>query len=407
MNLPKIEVWGSKSRYLQGVEIIFGITGSVAAYRAVDVMRELIKRGATVNPVMSKDAMRFVTAELLQWATGKQVFSEFGGVSRHIELGDSSDVMVIAPATANTITKIAHGISDNPVTLTALYILGLGKPLLIVPSMHRGLWEAPQVRESVTKLKELGADFLPPIMEGGKAKFPHSNDIAAAAGTLALRKKDLVGKKLLITAGPTREWLDPVRFISNPSSGLMGIELARNAYFRGAEVTLIHGPTTEIIPHYVESLRVETVEEMLHASIDKIKKSRYDAVILSAAPSDFRFRETFKEKIPSSLKPPELVPTPKISVQLRNYFNGLMVGFAAETAESLPELVEKAKRKLKERGFDLIVANNVENKNAPFGSLYNEVVIIRKDGKVKYVRKDLKAFIAMKVLDEVAEELMK
>ncbi|MCD6323910.1 MAG: bifunctional phosphopantothenoylcysteine decarboxylase/phosphopantothenate--cysteine ligase CoaBC [Desulfurococcales archaeon] len=401
------EIWGEKSRHLQGVKIIFGITGSVAAYRAIDAMRELIKRGATVYPAATTDALRFITHDILEWATGNKPFHEFGGASQHIELGDASDVMVIAPATANTLAKIAHGIADNPVTLTALYMLGIGKPVIAVPSMHAGLWKAPQIQESIAKLRKMGIELIPPLMEGGKAKFPPNEDIVAAAEALALRGRDLSGLKFLITAGPTREWLDPVRFLSNPSSGVMGIELARNAYFRGAQVTLIHGPVTVKPPHYIEAIAVETANEMLQECLSKIEESRYDAVILAAAPSDFAFEKTSISKYPSDAEPPKLIPTPKISLKIREVFKGLLVGFAAETAENTDDLISKGTRKLRERRFDIIVANNVAGEGSPFGSVYNEVVIIKPDGSLTYVKRNLKSYIAMKILDEVSEELNK
>ena len=405
------DIKGIRSNHLNGVTVVFGVTGSVAVYRAIDVMRELIKRGATVKPVMSEGASHFVTHELLRWATGEKVFKDLSEGSLHVDLGVEGDVMVIAPATANFIGKLASASLDNPVLLTAGNFLGLGKKVILVPSMHYGLWNNPILKEALTKLKKAGVTVIPPLLLEGKAKFPSGDEIVSAVEALALRGQDLKGIKVLVTAGPTREWLDSVRFLTNPSSGLMGLEIARNAYFRGAKVTLVHGPLKYPVPHYIRAIPVETVDEMLSECLKEVKKGSYDAVILAAAPSDFKFSRKIEGKISSTeeVKLPTLIPSPKISKALREVFKGLMVGFAAEVSHgNINELISKAEAKMKERGFDIIVANDVSMEEAGFDSIYNEVVIIRHDRRGReLVKKSIKSFIAMKVLDTVLEELKK
>ncbi len=404
------EIKGIKSNHLNGVTVVFGVTGSVAVYRAIDVMRELIKRGATVKPVMSEGASHFITHELLRWATGEHVFMDLSEGSLHVDLGVEGDVMVVAPATANFIGKLASASLDNPVLLTAGNILGLGKKVILVPSMHYGLWNSPVLKEALRKLKEAGVIVIPPVVLEGKAKFPSGDEIVSAIEALALRGLDLKGKKVLVTAGPTREWLDSVRFLTNSSSGLMGIEIARNAYFRGAEVTLVHGPLKYPVPHYIRTISVETVDEMLKECLKEVKEGSYDVIILAAAPSDFKFLRRIEGKVPSTEKVelPSLIPSPKISKTLREAFRGLLVGFAAEvTHGSINELISKAETKMKERGFDVIVANDVSMEGTGFDSIYNEVVIIRHDGSKELVKKSIKSFVAMKVLDAVLEELKK
>ncbi len=409
LSWPKTEIRGIKAKHLEGVSIIFGVTGSVAAYKAVDIIRELIKRGAYVFPVMTEDARRFITVELLQWASGAEVFYKFDGKSTHTVLGYEGDLMVIAPATANTLTKLAYGITDNPVTLTAVNMLGLKKSIIVVPAMHEGLWRSPQVVKALNILEEMDVTILQPTLAENKAKFPETSDIVDAIEALSLRGKDLKGINLLITAGPTREWLDPVRFISNPSSGLMGLELAKIAYFRGAKVSLVHGPMHFNIPSYLNSIRVETAKEMLEACVSELRTKRFDAVILAAAPSDFRFEATAPEKIKSdNAKLPRVVETVKISQAIRKFYEGLLVGFAAETAGGdYKRLIENALKKLRLRGFDMIIANDVSRNDTGFSSEYNEAIIIKRNGEKKFLRKSLKSYIALQILDSVLEELKK
>ncbi|MEM4685592.1 MAG: bifunctional phosphopantothenoylcysteine decarboxylase/phosphopantothenate--cysteine ligase CoaBC [Sulfolobales archaeon] len=406
---PSSEIRGTYSKSLEGRKIVLGVSGGVAVYKAVDVARELIRRSADVYVVMSSEASKLISPQLFEWATGNEVYVEFKGEVGHVALSRTCDAMVITPATANTIAKLASGVADTSVTLTALNFIGLRKPLLIVPSMHLAMYQAPQIVESISKLKAYGVRILEPLIEGVRAKLPEVDDIVLNAETLVLRGSDLKGVKILVTAGPTREFLDPVRFLTNASSGRMGVAIAREAFFREASVTLVHGPMEDsLIPKYFKTVKVVTTEEMLNAVVNELRNDTYHAVVLAGAPSDFKFREVSKVKIDSNIGLLNLTlePTPKISKEIRKVFNGLVVGFAAETVRgNVEELKARARSKLVERGFDLIVANDVTRPDIGFASEYDEVLILGADGFEKYISKTRKDLIAREILDIVKKAL--
>ncbi len=404
---PVQEIEGTKAPVLSGRRIAFGLTGSVAIYRSIDVMRELIRRGAEVYTILSGAATELVRPALIEWATGSKAFTGFAGETGHVALGRTCDSMVIAPATADILSKIAHGICDNPVSLTAVDMLGLGKPLVVAPAMHRGLWRSPPVAEAIKKLEGFGVTIIPPVDLEGKAKYPSTDDVVAAVEAATLRGKDLKGLRVLVTAGPTREHLDNVRFLSNPSSGRMGVAIAREAFFRGAKVTLVHGPLSVSKPHYIRSVGVETTEEMLRAITKELSGSEYDAIIMAAAPADFRFSKRFDGKVRSESGPitVELEPTPKIATEVRKRFKGLLVGFAAEcVAGDLDALAEAAHRKMLERGFDIIVANDVCAEGSGFATETNEVLIIVRGRGPEHVKLTLKSEVARRIMDAVRDE---
>jgi len=401
---PSSEIIGTYSSVLKDNAIIVGVTSSAAAYRSIDVVRELMRRGAEVYVVMSKDAAKLISPALFEWATGNEVFVEFGGETGHIALSKMCSSMIIAPATLNTVSKIANGIADTSVTLTAITMIGMGKPLVMVPAMHKYLWDSPQTKEAMSKIGQWNVILVPPIIEEHKAKFPLVEDIVSAAEAATLRGKDLLGLRILVTAGPTREYLDPVRFLTNASSGKMGVAIAREAYFRGAEVTLVHGPMSTSVPHYIRSVRVVTTSEMLDVVISEVTSGNYDVVILAAAPVDYSFSKYSKEKIKSSNKELELTltPTPKISAELRKVFSGLLIGFAAETAfGDSNKLITLAQEKLRKRGFNVIVANDISRPDIGFTSDFNEVYIIDDKGIKEHIPKSPKSVIARRLLDIV------
>ncbi|MCD6278540.1 MAG: bifunctional phosphopantothenoylcysteine decarboxylase/phosphopantothenate--cysteine ligase CoaBC [Desulfurococcales archaeon] len=405
---PSSEIIGTHSLVLKGITIVVGVTSSAAIYRSVDVVRELMRKGAEVYVVMSRDATKLISPTLFEWATGNEVLVEFGGETGHIALSRICSSMVIAPATLNTIAKIAYGITDTSVTLTAVTVAGMGKPLIIVPAMHKYLWDSPQAKEALSKVKEWNCAIVPPIIEENKAKFPLIEDIVSAAEALTLRGRDLTGFKILITAGPTREFLDPVRFLTNASSGRMGIAIAREAYFRGAEVTLIHGPVPISVPHYVRRVKVTTTSEMLSAVMNEVESRNYDAVILAGAPADYSFSVSSKEKIKSVGKELELIlkPTPKISSELRKVFNGLIIGFAAETVfGDINKLIKLAQEKLKKRGFNIIVANDISRHDIGFASEFNEVYVVDDKGVKTFIPKSPKSVVARRILDIIRDRV--
>jgi len=404
---PPDEVRGTRGRTLAGKCVVVGVTGSIAAYRAPDMIREIVRLGADVVAAASKEGLRYVTEEVLSWATGREPVTELSGFSEHTALAEECDAMIIAPATANTIAKLAAGIADTAVTLIALTMLGAGKPVIVVPTMHLSLYTAPQTREALSKLKEAGMWVFPPMIEEGKLKFPPPKELALAVDAAVNRWRDAEGVKLVVTAGPTREYLDRIRFLTNPSSGLMGIAIAREAFLRGADVVLVAGPLREKPPYYLRTINVVTTEEMLSAVIKAVKGTGPQAVVLAAAPSDFRFSKTWEGRLRTTDSPieVELVPTPKISLKVREIFEGLLIGFAAEYAEGdVDRLIKSAREKLEKRGFDAIAANDVSLEGIGFSSPENEVWLVDREG-IRKIPRSRKEVIARHILDYIIERV--
>jgi phosphopantothenoylcysteine decarboxylase/phosphopantothenate--cysteine ligase len=404
---PSKKIIGEQSEELMGKCIVLGVTSSVSIYRSIDVARSLMRNGLEVYTVMSEEAASLVSPELFEWATGNEVFyGRFGGEVGHIALSENCDAMLIAPATENTVSKLAHGIADSPVTLAAISFMGAGKPVMIVPTMHLQLMKAPQYAESVEKLKKMGVIFHDPLIEGDKAKFPDGWEISWHMEAMLSRGKDLNGMKILVTSGPTREYLDPVRFISNPSSGKMGVSIAIEAMFRGAEVSLVHGPILSNELRIVKNkTSVETTSELLNAVLSEMGAFSPDAIIMAAAPADFKPTYSEGKKIPSTnTLNLALEPTPKVVEEVsKRKKGGLLVAFAAETVDSEEQLMEAATAKLKKYNADAVVANNVSRKDIGFSSEFNEVFILTRTGKVVRVGKALKRIVARRILDVVRE----
>ncbi len=406
---PSRKIIGSLSEELKGKKIVLGITSSVSLYRSIDVARTLMKNGAEVTVVMSDEAARLVSPTLFEWATGNKVFyTRFGGETGHIYLSEEYDAMVIAPATANTLSKIAHGIADTPVTLTALAFMGAKKPVLIVTTMHRQMYEAPQVQEAIERLEEMGVIFHDVLIEEDRVKYPEAWEVSWHIETILARGRDLKEHKILVTAGPTREYIDPVRFISNPSTGKMGVSLALEAKYRGAFVSLVHGPLCNIEAPIKNKTMVETTEEMLNAVLGELKLFNPDMIFLAAAPVDFKpvtgESSKIKSNNPITLS---LTTTQKIiaEVEKRRKPGTLLVGFAAETVDSDEELVEKAGEKLRRYKLDMIVANNVSRKDVGFASEYNEVLVLKDNGDLTKIDKANKRLVSRRILDIAGEYL--
>ena len=284
------EIIGTKSKELLGKRIILCITGSVAAIKSTEVARELMRRGADVYAVMSRAAQQIVHPDMVEWATGNPVVTELTGRIEHVtyagEHDRRADLILVAPSTANTIGKVAAGIDDTPVTTTLTTGIGAGIPVIIAPAMHASMYKHPIVLENIEKLGRIGVEVLMPRMEEGKAKIPDTEEIVQAVVNRLTVTRDLEGKRILITAGPTRSYLDAFRYITNPSSGKMGVALAENALARGAEVTLVYGPATAKPPREAEVIHIETTEEMLEAVVRELKDRKHHAAILSAAAAD-------------------------------------------------------------------------------------------------------------------------
>ncbi len=365
--LPHIQaIWASKSRKLVGKKVILAIPGSIGAVECVKLARELIRHGAEVHAVMSIKASEMITPKAMEFATGNPVITEITGGVEHVTLAEVSDLLLVYPATANTIGKIACGVCDTPVTTVAMTAF-TRMPVLIAPAMHGSMYEHPILRDNVKKLKKLGVEFIEPLISEGKAKAS-SVQYTVYRVIRALHRKDMKGKKVLVTAGATREYIDPIRFITNLSSGKMGVALAEEADFRGAEVTLIK--TKGSIESFVErQICVETPEEMLEAVEWELKNRHYDVVVLAAAVNDFKVASRADEKIRSQeglvLK---LEPTTKIIKRVKEMQPEVfLIGFKAETDEGI--MVDKAKEQMETVGSDLVVVNTHEAFGADRSSL--------------------------------------
>ncbi|MBI2988158.1 MAG: bifunctional phosphopantothenoylcysteine decarboxylase/phosphopantothenate--cysteine ligase CoaBC [Deltaproteobacteria bacterium] len=366
--------------------VVLGVSGGIACYKAVELVRLLVREGFAVQVMMTREAMEFVTPLTFQTLSGRPVATEIFSLTQeseigHINLADQADLLVIAPATANIIGKIASGIADDLLTTV---LMATRAPVLIAPSMNVHMYENPILQENVRKLKRLGYRFMEPV-EGylacgyeGKGRLPEPPDIVEQIQGL-LKKKDLAGERLLITAGPNHEPLDPIRYISNRSSGKMGYALARQGVRRGAEVTLVSGPTSLSPPVGVRLIPVTTAAEMRQAILQEFPG--VTAVLMAAAVADYhpeRFVPRKIKKGKGALRI-NLKPNPDILRELGMRKNGrILVGFAAETES----LVANAKRKLREKNLDLIVANDVTQEGSGFDGDTNVATLLDRAGAV-------------------------
>lgn len=396
---------GSKGEDLINKKITLCVTGSIAAYRSVDVARELIRLGAEVYVVMSDAAKEIVHPYVFEWATGNPVVTELTGGVEHVALGTGTDLILIAPCTANTLAKIASGISDTPVTAVASVALGSQKPIIIVPAMHGPMYRNKAIIEAIEKLKSMGVIIVEPKFEEGKAKFPELDEIVFNVVN-ALYEKDLKGLNFLITAGATLEYIDPVRIITNKSSGKMGAFIAEEAYLRGANVTLILGRSTIKPRRGIRVIEVERTEDMLNMVLNELRASNYHVFIAAGAPADFRAKDPKSYKIDSRTGniTLELEPTPKIVESVKKVSKDiLLVAFKAEYNISDDMLVKKAREYLDLVNADLVIANDVGRANVGFSVDTNEVFVLGKQGLITHIPLLHKKVIAKKILNIVKE----
>lgn len=404
------QIIGTKSTELQGRKIVLCITGSVAAIKSTEIARELMRRGADVYAVMTRSAQQIVHPDMVEWATGNPVVTELTGQIEHVtyagEHENRADLILVAPSTANTIGKVAAGIDDTPVTTTLTTGIGAGIPVIIAPAMHASMYNHSIVLENIEKLETIGIRVLMPRMEEGKAKIPDTEEIVQAVVDELTVKKDLVGRRVLITAGPTRAYLDAFRYITNPSSGKMGVALAGNALARGAEVTLVYGPGTAKPPSEAKVINVQSTEEMLEAVKHELASRRHDAAILSAAAADYGPADRKMEKTPSGRGEwvIELKPLPKVVENVKKVDPDIyLIGFKAEYDVSEEELINRAYDRMIGAGIDLIVANDVSKEGAGFGTDTNEVYIVDPERRIEHLKAS-KYEIAAKILDRVREK---
>jgi phosphopantothenoylcysteine decarboxylase/phosphopantothenate--cysteine ligase len=386
--------------------IVLGVTGGISAYKAVEVLRLLVKGGVRARVAMTAHATRFVTPLTFEALSGKKVIWDMWeagtGPMDHITWGQEADLIIIAPATANFIGKVATGLSDD--FLTTLVIAATAK-VLVCPAMNSRMFENPAVQENMRRLRERGYTVMPPA-EGdlacgaeGLGRLPESEDIVDQAAFL-LAEHDLAGLKMLVTAGATTEAIDPVRYVTNRSSGKMGYALARAAGLRGAEVVLVSGPTHLRPPRNVIFKRVNTAEEMRQAVFEH--RGTCDVILKAAAVLDYKPRQPSAHKIKKleEIQTLELVRNPDILAELgcsKDERRCLLVGFAAETQD----LLANASEKLREKNLDMIVANDVSREDAGFEVDTNVVRLIYRDGHLEELPLMTKQEVADHVLDRI------
>lgn len=355
---PSEEIRGSVDTKLKGKRIALGITGSIAAVNCVKLARLLIRRGADVYPVMSEAATRIVHPDAVHFACGRAPVLRLTGEAEHVSLcgqvADKVDLLLVAPATANTISKMACGVDDTPVTTFATTAIGTGIPVIVVPAMHGSMYSHPIVKDNVARLRRIGVRFVGPVMEGPRARMAGDEHVAAEI-VRALSGEPLREKRVLVVAGGFSAAWDDARTITSRASGETGIELAVEAYERGAQVRLIIAGRASV-PSYIETERLDDVGEL----IARLRRLKADAIIVPAAIPDYapaRVKGKFpSDKVEVTLR---LKRVPKVLGLLRKGHKGVLVGFKAESGVSDNVLEERARARMREHRLDLIVANDL------------------------------------------------
>jgi phosphopantothenoylcysteine decarboxylase/phosphopantothenate--cysteine ligase len=388
---------------LSNKTIVLGITGGIAAYKAADIASKLTQAGARVETVMTESATKLITPLTLRNITGRPVITDMFELAseysvEHIALAEAADVIVIAPATANTIAKLAAGIADN---MLCCVVLATEAPVVIAPAMNEDMLQNPVTQENLARLKDRGFTVVDPeygrLASGkmGWGRLTETGKIIKAIEQVLGQREDLTGKRIVVTAGGTQEPIDPVRHLSNRSSGRMGYALAEAARDRGAEVTLITAPASLFEPTGIKVIHIRTATQM-KAAVNKELRGAY-ALIMAAAPADYQPKNIAKSKIkkdsPELIL--ELIKTPDILTELKG--NIIKVGFSAESED----LVANARKKLKQKKLDLMVANDITSPDSGFDVDTNRVTLIDRDGKTEELPLLTKREVADKVLDRV------
>lgn len=394
---------------LKGKHILVGVSGGIAAYKAVALVRAFVKNGAEVHVIMTPMSKHFITPLTMATVSKHPVLTEFynpenGDWNNHVSLGLWADAYVVAPATANTLAKMAHGIADNLLLTT---YLSMRCPVIAAPAMDMDMWNHPATQHNLQFLQQRGVHIIEPpageLASGleGKGRMEEPERIVALVEQLFVKKKLLAGKTFLVTAGPTYESIDPVRFIGNHSSGKMGYAIAESLVNRGAQVLLVSGPTALPVPRGVEPIRVTTAAEMYEAVVGRFAKA--DAAILCAAVADYTPENKSTHKIKREKEPLTLAlkPTADIAATLgkQKKKDQLTIGFALETDNE----VTNAQKKLQTKNLDMIVLNSLNDEGAGFDSDTNKITIIKKDGIVATYPVQPKQKVAEIIIDTVCD----
>lgn len=398
-------------RVLEGKHIVLGISGGIAAYKSAYLLRLLIKRGAEVQVVITPNGKEFITPVTLSSLSGKPVVSEFftantGEWHSHVDLGLWADLMIVAPATASTIAKMANGVADNMLITT---YLSAKEHVMVAPAMDLDMWSHPSTQRNIRTLENDGVEIIQPASGElashlvGKGRMEEPDEIVRRVELFFSSSQQLKGKKVMITAGPTYEKIDPVRFIGNYSSGKMGFALAAECARRGAEVTLIAGPVSLPTPAGVNRINVESAEEMCSAALEQHNNA--DIEIFAAAVADYRPKECSDSKIKrhdnqamtiSLVRNPDIAA--KCAADARD--SQFLVGFALETNNA----VENARFKLDTKKLDMIVLNSLQDPGAGFACDTNKITIVTRDGEKQFGLKS-KQQVAADIVDAICERL--
>ena len=358
---------------LLGKTIVMGITGSIAAVECFGVIRELVRNGADVIPVMTEDALKIVTPDSMEFASGFKPITELTGLTEHITLlngDDSADLLLIYPATANTISKIANGIDDTVVTSMATVALGAGIPIAIAPAMHQAMYDNPAVVDNIERLDSWGVEFIGPRMDGERAKISPADEVVANVKRI-LSDSPLKGKKVLVIGGRSEEPIDSMRLISNRSTGKMAVCMAEAAFERGAKTELWMGACSVKLPEYIPTVRFDSVEDLAELT----EEIDHDIVIVPAALSDFKMKDVRDGKISSdSDLTLELDPAPKILPMITSRCKTVL-GFKAESGLTEEQLIERARSRLIQYGLYAVVANDIDSA----GKDEISVIMVRED----------------------------
>nr|WP_300053218.1 bifunctional phosphopantothenoylcysteine decarboxylase/phosphopantothenate--cysteine ligase CoaBC [uncultured Nocardioides sp.] len=398
------------------MRVVLGVSGGIAAYKACELLRRFTESGHDVTVVPTASALKFIGAPTWSALSGKpvatDVWTDVHAVP-HVHIGQQADVVVVAPATADLLARAAHGLADDLLTNT---LLTARCPVVFAPAMHTEMWEHPATQANVATLRDRGAIVIEPAVgrltgaDTGKGRLPEPAEIYELVRGLLDRDpdmtQDLAGRKVVVSAGGTREYLDPVRFLGNRSSGLQGYALARAAASRGAHVTLVSANVTLPDPAGVNVVRVETTEQLREAVVGATATA--DAVVMAAAPADFRPTAVSEAKIKKaddgSAPAIELAQNPDILAEIshdRVREDAVIVGFAAETGDATGSVLDLGRAKLARKGCDLLVVNDVSG-GAVFGSADNEAVVLAADGGAVEVPRGSKTALAHVIWDEVA-----
>ncbi|MEA2006505.1 MAG: bifunctional phosphopantothenoylcysteine decarboxylase/phosphopantothenate--cysteine ligase CoaBC [Acidobacteriota bacterium] len=393
---------------MQVKKVVLGVCSSISIYKACEIVRLFQKNSIQVQVIMTKNATKLVSPLLFSSLTGRKTVvdpfqEEFQERIEHVSLAKEISLFLVAPATANIIGKFANGIADD---FMSTFYMAIECPVLIAPAMNEAMFWHKQTQNNIQKLKDFGVNFVDPEKgylacgDEGWGRLAAPEKIVEQGLFLMSKSLGLKGKAVLVTAGPTREYMDPVRFLSNPSSGKMGYAIAEEAIRRGAKVYLVSGPTHLTVPKGTEIIKVETAEEMEKEVLKRF--NLVDIVVMAAAVSDFKFSKPASKKIKKSRAPKSMsiIQTPDVLKKLgERKGKKILIGFAAET----DNVVQNALDKIKQKNLDLIIANEASKAGIGFESDFNQVTIIFPDGKTVCTKKQTKDAISRIILDKIEE----